>query len=142
MKIVFVNIKVHTLDTNFFNPSIAALAASLHRAGFASQVINVNYKKDLNKFADEISQIQPDLVLFSVMSVNWELVKELARIAKEKAGSYNICGGYHPTLYPEEVLLKREISSNRLTFMVHTSLSPRSPRHIMKNSTGADIHED
>jgi len=104
MKIVFVNIKVHTLDTNFFNPSIAALAASLRRAGFASKVINVNYKKDLNKFTNEISQIQPDLVLFSVMSVNWELVKELARIAKEKACSYNVCGGYHPTLYPEEVI--------------------------------------
>jgi radical SAM superfamily enzyme YgiQ (UPF0313 family) len=104
MKIVFVNIKLHKLDTHFFNPSIAALAASLRRAGFASQVINVNYKKDLNKFADEIARVQPDLMLFSVMSINWELVKELARIAKEEVGSYNICGGYHPTLCPEEVI--------------------------------------
>jgi anaerobic magnesium-protoporphyrin IX monomethyl ester cyclase len=59
---------------------------------------------DFLTFSREIARLRPDLVLFTVMSINWELVKELARIAKEEVASYNICGGYHPTLCPEDVI--------------------------------------
>ena len=58
----------------------------------------------MQKYVDELIEKKPNLLLFSIMSPTWPIARVLAKIAKEKINTYILCGGYHPTLFPDEVI--------------------------------------
>jgi radical SAM superfamily enzyme YgiQ (UPF0313 family) len=56
-------------------------------------------------FAATLEELKPEVVGFSVMSVNYKIAAILARLAKEmNPATLNIFGGIHPTIAPEETL--------------------------------------
>ena len=100
MNIMLVNIK-----DEVFNTSVAAISAALKKNGRNAQLISTGMTSpDVEYFRKEISRLRPDVVLFSVMSAVWPTVKKLSKIVKQIANSYVICGGYHPTLFPEDTI--------------------------------------
>jgi radical SAM superfamily enzyme YgiQ (UPF0313 family) len=109
MKIVFVN-QASNIFT--FHQGIAALSAyikenSHHEVG----LIDFLGKVQPNYFKHQLERETPDVIAFSVMSVYWSLVKQMATLAKEVTDVPIICGGYHPTFAPEEVIAHPSIDA-------------------------------
>lgn len=60
---------------------------------------------DAAAFAARIRDLRPDVVGFTVTTPTFRRAVELARIVRTQApAAWVVCGGYHPTLMPEEVL--------------------------------------
>lgn len=61
--------------------------------------------KEKKLLLELIKEISPDIVAFSLTSVDTILARELARLIKKSFRNINvICGGIYPTLSPEECL--------------------------------------
>lgn len=67
------------------------------------RVIKENYAKLCRRF-------EPDVVGYSVMSVNFKIALELARLTKERSPHvWTVFGGIHPTIVPEETIQESAI---------------------------------
>ena len=78
-------VKTHTIffkhvDTNTFDPPSA---------------------KEMELFAETISELKPDLVGISMFSLHVPIVKELNQIVRNNSSAKIIWGGVHPTIDPE-----------------------------------------
>ncbi|MFC1965897.1 B12-binding domain-containing radical SAM protein [Chloroflexota bacterium] len=60
-------------------------------------------KRILKDFSEFLDYYQPDIVGFSVMTVGYNLTKEMAYVVKNK-GIKVIFGGIHPTIMPEQTI--------------------------------------
>jgi radical SAM superfamily enzyme YgiQ (UPF0313 family) len=96
--------------------NILYIAAAVKAAGHATAFFEVTpyRKRPLTgdpfrvmkaAFAAEIEAFRPDVVGFSVMSVNYTISAVLAGVAREKApGALTVFGGIHPTIAPEQTI--------------------------------------
>jgi len=90
------------------------ISAVLRQAGYDTKVfeltkylrrgsiLNVLKRISLD-FSELLDYYQPDIVGFSVMTVGYNLTKELAIVSKNK-GIKVIFGGIHPTIMPEQTI--------------------------------------
>ncbi len=86
-------VKVHTVffkhvDTNTFDPPT---------------------EKEMELFAETISDLEPDLVGISMFSLHVPIVKELNQIIRNNSSAKIIWGGVHPTIDPEECIKEADI---------------------------------
>lgn len=90
------------------------ISAVLRQAGYDTKVFELTkylrkssffnpLKRILNDLSDLIDYYQPDSVGFSVMTMGYNLTKEMARLVKHKEIRV-IYGGFHPTVSPEETI--------------------------------------
>ncbi len=100
MHVLFVN---YSFDRRF-HAGIAALSSFIKRAGHSTSLIIYDAKMSEEDFKERIRVAKPDLVAFTVMTYQWNPVKHLLPLVKEVTDVPVICGGYHPTLYPEDVI--------------------------------------
>ena len=94
--------------------NILYISASVKQAGYDTEVFELTkylrrnsvvnpLKKILKDFYALLDYYQPDIVGFSVMTVGYDLTKELACVVKSK-GIKVIFGGIHPTITPETTI--------------------------------------
>jgi anaerobic magnesium-protoporphyrin IX monomethyl ester cyclase len=86
-------VKVHTVffkhvDTNTFDPPT---------------------EKEIELFAETISDLEPDLVGISMFSLHVPIVKELNQIIRNNSSAKIIWGGVHPTIDPEECIKEADM---------------------------------
>jgi len=90
------------------------ISAVLKQAGYDTRVFELTrylrrssiinpLKRILRDFSELLDYYQPDLVGFSVMTVGYNLTKELAYVVKNK-GLKVLFGGIHPTIMPEQTI--------------------------------------
>ncbi|MBF0111350.1 MAG: radical SAM protein [Desulfamplus sp.] len=115
MRILFMN---HISNGPAFNSAVAALSGFLkkHKPSINTFLLNVRGEqigKDDNSEAvstilSDIKRISPDIIAFSVHTPHWEQISNLISYIKsatsELIHATIVCGGYHPTLCPEEVI--------------------------------------
>ena len=92
-----------------FNSGIAALSGYLKKHGVSVSLMNVAEQSagDLEKRCREASR--PDVAAFSVHTPHWDLISRHISVVKKATGALIICGGYHPTLCPQEVIDHRDV---------------------------------
>ncbi len=100
MRTLFVEFSFEKL----FNSGVAALSAMLKREGHQSDLIRVDHRTSEEDYLKELKSKDFDLLAFSAMSFQWPGVKRFAEISKKATAVPMICGGYHPTFWPEEVI--------------------------------------
>ena len=86
-------VKTHTIffkhvDTNTFDPPS---------------------EKEMEMFAETISELKPDLVGISMFSLHVPIVKELNQIVRNNSSAKIIWGGVHPTIDPEECIKEADM---------------------------------
>ncbi len=92
------------------------ISAALKKAGYDTKVFeltkylkNVSLTNPLKKILRDLSALldsyRPDIVGFSVMTVGYNITKEMALVVKSK-GIKVIFGGIHPTVMPEETIVE------------------------------------
>lgn len=118
MKIVFVAIGVESLAIEFLS---SYLKEKGHEVGivfdptsFATETIHspkLAQKLDIkNELIQQIIDQKPDLVGFSVFTLNYQRALKLSRLLKKKSPSTPILfGGIHPTSVPEIVIKEKSV---------------------------------
>jgi len=90
------------------------ISAALKKAGYDTRVFELTQylknasifnplKKILKDFTSLLDSYRPDIVGFSVMTVGYNITKEMARVVKWR-GIKVVFGGIHPTVLPEETI--------------------------------------
>ncbi len=87
-----------------YSEGLASISAVLKKAGVGVSLLHLLYEHDKEQFLEKLKGYDFDLIGFSVRTTAFEYVKKLAGWAKEATGKFLFCGGYHPTLVPDEVL--------------------------------------
>jgi len=85
------------------------ISSVLKKAGHKTKIFdftsfganNENIKQEFRKV---IYDFIPDIVGFSLMTINFNISMQLAKIAKEEISVKVICGGIHPTIAPNETI--------------------------------------
>lgn len=103
MQILFVN---HISNGPAFNSAIAALSAFLkrHHPTIKNIVLNVRAENTVDRILMDIARISPDIIAFSIHTPHWENISGLMTAIRASSEALIVCGGYHPTLCPEEVI--------------------------------------
>lgn len=100
-----------------FTFAVACLSAYLKRYGFKNIKVMCITNKEFEcgtyerVFKESICSYTPNIVCFSVMTNHWGMVKILSTWIKEISDTFIICGGYHPTLFPEDVVTNPHIDA-------------------------------
>lgn len=101
MHITFV---YYSLD-KIYHSGLAALSANLKRGGNTTSFILVNQSTTAERFREELESHKPDCIAITVLSYQWEVVKRVVAAIKEVRKDLPIiCGGYHTTFFPGEVM--------------------------------------
>ncbi|MBF0574054.1 MAG: B12-binding domain-containing radical SAM protein [Desulfamplus sp.] len=126
MRILFMN---HISNGPVFNSAIAALSAFLKKNILSINTFMLNVRAEeiedvmlgsvnngntvnnispkIENILSEIIKISPDIIAFSIHTPHWEGISSIISAIKKTGSSINamiVCGGYHPTLCPDEVI--------------------------------------
>ena len=93
-KVVFVQKDV------FAKPGIMALSAALKSAGFDCRVVVADLERDV---VGAVLALKPDAVAFSITTGEYPFMKAVGTRLRENYDKIIICGGAHPTFYPDVI---------------------------------------
>jgi len=101
----FVEAKGATHLKGSYSEGLASIAAVLKQAGHNVSLYHMNMPRSKEKFMRTIAESGADIVAFTAWTFVYPHVKTYIPWAKEALpGSLVVCGGYHATLAPEEVI--------------------------------------
>jgi radical SAM superfamily enzyme YgiQ (UPF0313 family) len=101
--------------------SVMALAAVMKKMGVEVRLIHLTpYRKRpkfgdldrviLSEFQKELSEFKPDIVGFSMMTINLLITRRMCKAVKEfEKNTITILGGIHPTIEPEKSILEENV---------------------------------
>ena len=91
-----------------FNYGIAHISALLKRAGHIVELWqlceDIDALPSKEEFVNRLTQIDPDVVGFSVVTNQWPYARKLAKWAREATPAPLVCGGIHAMAAAEEIL--------------------------------------
>lgn len=105
MRVVFPYFNVFTRPVPpFFNFAISGLSAFLKRHGHETSMVYVDELIPEENLLDLITPHKPDLIALSVVTSQWASAKFYLPAIKGKFKVPIICGGWHATALPEQVI--------------------------------------
>ncbi len=100
----FVEARGATQMKGSYSEGLASISAVLKKGGHEVALYHMNAPAGKDKFAQVVQNHRADIIAFNAWTFVYPQVKEMARWAKEATGAFTLCGGYHATLAPEEVI--------------------------------------
>ncbi len=91
-------------EGGWYMEGVASLSAVLKGAAHEVSLYHLTKPEGREKFQARIASENPDLIGFVTMTREYPQVKEYVLWAKEVSDVPVICGSYHPTTLPEEVI--------------------------------------
>lgn len=86
-----------------YSEGIASISAVLKQGGHDVALYHMTGMVSKEEYIKELRDQKPEIVAFSTWTSAYKFVKELLAWTKEE-GVFTLCGGYHATLCPEEVI--------------------------------------
>ncbi len=111
MKVAFAYIDPSYEQMGPFHVGIASLIACLRQGGHDCCFIHLTGDVPDEQFAAFVEGECPGVVAFSLTTNAFPHAARLAKLARERSGALNVCGGVHATLCPEEVIAIRDIDA-------------------------------
>lgn len=107
MKILFIFYEDPSNPTSF-PLGVGLLSSLLKKNGHTVRGIHIHKDLEergvLEEIVSEVKRFYPDLLAFSCTSPAFQGIKRIAAYLRNEVDIPAICGGSHPTLYPEETL--------------------------------------
>ena len=91
-------------EGGWYMEGVASLSAVLKGAGHDVSLYHLTRPVGRDEFQETLRREGPDLMGFVTMTREYPQVKEYVRWAKDALDAPVICGSYHPTTLPEEVI--------------------------------------
>lgn len=102
MKVLFVYTNINGLHADSFADGISMIMAVTKEAGHNIRQVQIFEKSEYEMFKEELKSFKPEVIGFTAVSSQFSFVAELSEIAKQiDPKVITVCGGIHPTLYPE-----------------------------------------
>lgn len=103
MRVLFYN---YVSNGPFFNSGIAALSSYLKKNNprVKTALINAHGGTTSEELQKKVAAFEPDLIAFSIHTPHWPMIADHISLIRRSADALLLCGGYHPTLCPEEVI--------------------------------------
>ena len=112
MKVLFVYTNVNGLHADSFADGIAIMMAVTKKAGHDIRHSQIFTKEDYSLIERDVKEFKPDVVGFTAVSSQYSAVTTLAEMVKKiSPKTINVCGGVHPTLYPQCVLENKSMDA-------------------------------
>ena len=99
--ILFVYTNVNGFHQDTYSFGIGYLSAVLKNNGFYPTLEVVKSRKDYKKVLKTVLEIKPKVVGFTSVSSQFVFVSELATMIKKIHNCIIVCGGVHPTIFPD-----------------------------------------
>ena len=110
MKILLVYTNINGYHQDGYADGIAIIMAVTKKAGHDVRYLRIMKKSDYYLVDKTAKEFMPDVVGFTSVSSQFSVVTDLADIVKKISPKIiNVCGGVHPTLYPQCVLENKSI---------------------------------
>ncbi|MDR0357761.1 MAG: cobalamin-dependent protein, partial [Clostridiales Family XIII bacterium] len=95
-----------------YSEGLASISAVLKAAGYAVSLLHLTWMPDRDEFLSNVRKEAPDVLGFTMRTTAMGYVSEMAGWLDEEMPDVHVsCGGYHPTLVPDEVLAIRGVDS-------------------------------
>ncbi|MDI6603173.1 MAG: radical SAM protein [Patescibacteria group bacterium] len=110
MKVLFVYLdlpadpKIALEGWGFYSEGLASMSSILKKEGYEVSLYHITKELSREEFLERIEKEKPDLIGFSVGSDNFFRLKKYSTWLKKRFKIPVICGGYHPTLAPDETI--------------------------------------
>ncbi len=105
MKVLFIYSNVNGFHENCYSPGLAYIVSITRKSGFESKVLIVRNKNDYLRVKNLVRTYRPRIIGFTAVSSQFSTITELARLVKNvDERIITVCGGVHPTIYPECLL--------------------------------------
>ena len=112
MRVLFVYTNVNGLHADSFADGIAIMMAVTKKAGHDIRHSQIFTKEDYSLIERDVKEFKPDVVGFTAVSSQYSAVTTLAEMIKKiSPKTINVCGGVHPTLYPQCVLESKSMDA-------------------------------
>ncbi len=96
---VYTNVNGFHVDTYSFG--IGYLSSVLKSNGFSAKLEVVNTIKDYRNVIRAVLRYRPKVVAFTAVSSQFVFVCDLAKAIRKVYGGLIVCGGVHPTIFPD-----------------------------------------
>ncbi|MCL2678086.1 MAG: B12-binding domain-containing radical SAM protein [Clostridiales bacterium] len=90
-----------------YSEGIASISAVLKQSGHEVALYHMREMATKEEFLTQLREHDADIVAFSIWTRVFRFVKEMLVWTKEKTRAFTVCGGYHATLSPDEVIAAR-----------------------------------
>ena len=103
VQLIYPNVVQYPKD---ISGGIAILSALLKRAGYEVDLIDTTFGMKDSEIISKVRKFNPNLIALSSISANFFYATHVATIIKKKFTIPTIIGGVHPTVAPEETIIK------------------------------------
>lgn len=94
-----------------YSEGLASISAVLKEGGHRVSLCHLNAPPSRDKFMQAVRSGQPEIVAFTAWTAVYPYIRDFLRWTKEATGAFTVCGGYHATLAPEEVIAEEAIDA-------------------------------
>ena len=102
MKIFLIYPNINVAKDTWYSFGLASLIAVLKQHGFGVKLRVMFSEDEIESVIKEIAHFQPTIVGFSSVASQFRFVRRVSeRVRKEFPRKIIICGGVHPTIFPE-----------------------------------------
>ena len=84
-----------------YSQGLGTISAVLKTNGHSVSYIVLKNTEDIGSVYERCQTEKPDVVAFSVTTSQFDYIKEICPSVNKRCGALIICGGVHPTLFPE-----------------------------------------
>lgn len=110
MKVLLVITNIGGFHEVPYHFGLSSIFSYIKAKGHNTEIISIRSKNEYDLFEDKVKIFQPNIVGFTSVSSQFNVVKELSIIVKKiDKDVFNVCGGVHPTLYSEDLLSAEHI---------------------------------
>lgn len=104
MRVLFIYPNIGSGHSIHMQPGLASMSALLKRAGHQTALIDLTEPMDPDDFKAQVRAFSADMVAFSIVTNQWRTASQYAGYVRDISKTPIVCGGYHPTLVPEQVV--------------------------------------
>lgn len=87
-----------------YSEGLASISAVLKQAGHEVSLYHLNSPPAKEKYIQTVQNRSPDIVGFTAWTAVYPYIRDFLRWTREAGDYFTVCGGYHATLAPEEVI--------------------------------------
>lgn len=102
--VLFVHTNINAFHFNTYHFGIGYLSSMLKKNGYKTMLRVIETPQDKEKLEEDVIRHKPKIIGFSSVSSQFVFIKGLAARLKEIHDGLIVCGGVHPTVFPECLL--------------------------------------
>lgn len=103
-KIIIIYLDINTGFIPDLHHGLASLAASVKKAGHVFSLCHLTREESSEELARKVLSANPDVIGFSFTTNQRKYIEEYSKEIAKRSAVFQIAGGIHPTVEPEDVL--------------------------------------